>query len=174
MIGRSWTGSCPCCRWSRSADSRSLFREAAAGDCNRPRATQADRRFRTAVPRDSSTGRAERRNRRLEIQNEIRAHTVADGKYLQEAERILDLAQRAHAIYMEEDDNFRRRELIDLVVSKVVISDKRALPNLWEPFSAMSKMAVAASSPNRRSMVGRRGFEPLTSCVSSKRSSQLS
>ena len=91
------------------------------------------------------------RNRQLEIQNEIRAHTVADGKYLEEAERILDLAQRAHAIYMESDDNFKRRELIDLVVSKVVISDHRAVSNLWEPFSALAKVASVATSPDRGS-----------------------
>ena len=96
------------------------------------------------------------RHRRIQCrpqnQNEIRAHTVAGGKYLEEAERILDLAQRAHAIYTEEDDNFKRRELIDLVVPKVVISDNRALSNLWEPFAALSKVAVAATSPDRSSL----------------------
>ena len=94
---------------------------------------------------------AEWRSRQLEIHNELRAHTVAGGKYLDEAERILDLAQRAHAIYEEERDNFTRRRLIDTVVSKVTISDNQALSNLWEPFQSLSKVAVAAKSPDRGS-----------------------
>ena len=89
------------------------------------------------------------RSRQLEIQNELRAHTVADGKYLDEADRILDLAQRAHEIYDAEGDNFTRRRLIDTVVSKVTISDHRVLSNLWEPFNSLSKVAVAAKSPDR-------------------------
>ncbi len=103
------------------------------------------------TPEEFREKSGEWRNRQLEIQNEIRAHTVADGKYLEEAERILDLAQRAHAVYAEEDDNFKRRELIDIVVSKVTISDHRALSNLWEPFAALAKVAAAATSPDRSS-----------------------
>ncbi len=89
------------------------------------------------------------RSRQLEIQNELRAHTVADGKYLDESDRILDLAQRAHAIYEAEEDNFTRRKLIDALVSKVTIEDNRALSNLWEPFHSLSKVALKAKSPDR-------------------------
>lgn len=89
------------------------------------------------------------RARQLEIQNELRAHTVADGKYLDEASRILDLAQRAHEIYEAEEDNFARRELLDTIVSKVTIKDNRALSNLWEPFNSLSKLAVEAKSDIR-------------------------
>jgi hypothetical protein len=67
---------------------------------------------------------------------------------LEEAERILDLAQRAHAIYMEEPDNFTRRRLVDAVVSKVTVQDNRALSNLWEPFDSLSKVALASKSPD--------------------------
>lgn len=91
------------------------------------------------------------RARQLEILNELRAHTVADGKYLDEADRILDLAQRAHAIYEAEEDNFTRRRLLDGMVSKVTISDNQAVLNLWEPFSSLSKLALAAKSPDRSS-----------------------
>ena len=101
------------------------------------------------TPEEFREKSGEWRNRQLEIQNELRAHTVADGKYLEEAERILVLAQRAHAIDAEETDNFKRRELIDLVVSKVVISGNRALSNLWEPFNSLPKLAVEAKSQDR-------------------------
>ncbi len=111
-----------------------------------------DRLDELITPEEFRDKASEWRSRQLEIQNEIRAHTVADGKYLEEAGRILDLAQRAHAIYLEEPDNFTRRRLIDSVVSKVTISGNQALSNLWEPFNTLSKVAVAAKSPDRSSL----------------------
>jgi len=90
------------------------------------------------------------RARQIEIQNEIGAHQKADLSYLEEGARVLDLAQRAHQIYVKEQDQFARRKLIDLVVSKVVISGGRAVSNLREPFSTLSKLAVAANSGKGR------------------------
>jgi DNA invertase Pin-like site-specific DNA recombinase len=111
-----------------------------------------DRLDELITPEEFKEKSCEWRARQLEIQNEVRAHTVADGKYLEEAGRILDLAQRAHAIYLEEPDNFNRRRLVDAVVSKVTLQDNRALSNLWEPFNTLSKVAVAAKSPDRSSL----------------------
>lgn len=81
------------------------------------------------------------RNRLVEIQG---------GVYPEEASRVLDLAQRAHEIYRKETDQFLRRKLIDTMVSKVVISGGRAVSNLREPFSTLSKLAVASKSGNGR------------------------
>ena len=39
-----------------------------------------------------------------------------------------------------------RRKLLDSYVSKVVISDRRAVLNLREPLLSLSKLAIAASS----------------------------
>ncbi len=88
------------------------------------------------------------RNRQVEIQEEIGAHQKADVTYLEEASRILDLAHRAHALYMEQPDPFERRKLLDLMVSKVVVVDGRAVSNLREPFETLSKVLVEAGSAN--------------------------
>ena len=120
-----------------------------------------DRLDELITPEEFKEKSSEWRARQLEIQTDIRAHTVAEGRHLEEAELILDLAPRAHAIYMEEPDNFTRRRLVDAVVSKVTLQDNRALSNLWKPFSSLSKVALAAKSPDRGSlMVGARGVEP--------------
>ncbi len=116
------------------------------------------------TPEEFREKSSEWRSRQLEIQNEIRAHTVAYGKYLEEAERILELAQRAHAIYMDEPDNFTRRRLVDAVVSKVAFKDNRAVSNLWEPFETLSKVAVAAKSPDRGSLWWAREESNLHGC----------
>lgn len=50
----------------------------------------------------------------------------------------------------EERDNQTRRKLVDLVVSKVVISGGRVVSNLREPFSTLSKLVVAAGSGKSR------------------------
>ncbi len=90
------------------------------------------------------------RIRQVEIQEEIAAHQKADVSYLEEASRILDLAQRAHGLYMAQEDPFERRRLLDLMVSKVVVSDGRAVSNLREPFQTLAKVAVAATSAQGR------------------------
>jgi site-specific DNA recombinase len=91
------------------------------------------------------------RKRLVEIQNEVRAHQNADANYLDESSRILDLAHRAHEVYEAETDNHLKRQLVDLMVSKVVVREGRAVSNLREPFSALSKLASAAKSTERGS-----------------------
>jgi DNA invertase Pin-like site-specific DNA recombinase len=86
------------------------------------------------------------RARAIEIQNEIGAHKTASSNHLDDAMRILELAQRAHDLYQRQQNNHERRKLIDSYVSKVVISDRRAVLNLREPFLTLSKLAIAASS----------------------------
>ena len=96
------------------------------------------------------------RSRQVEIHNEVSAHHKADMSYLEEGSRVLDLGQRAYEIYSRETDNDSRRKLVDMMVSKVVISEGRAVSNLREPFSTLSKLAVAANSGNGRpSWLGR-------------------
>lgn len=90
------------------------------------------------------------RHRQMELQIEIQAHQKADVGYLQEASRILDLAQRAYDLYTKQQDNFEKRKLVDLLVSKVVVSDNRAVSNLREPFQTLSKVALKALSPSGR------------------------
>ncbi len=92
------------------------------------------------------------RLRLMDVQGEIRAHQEADGSYLEDATLILDIAQRAYAIYEVAADNFERRRIVDQLVSKVVISDRRAVLNLWEPYSVLSKVAVAAKSRKSSSL----------------------
>ncbi len=91
------------------------------------------------------------RKRLVEIQNEVRAHQSADANYMDESSRILDLAYRAYEVYAAETDNNLKRQLVDLMVSKVLITEGRAVSNLREPFSALSKLAVAAKSTERGS-----------------------
>lgn len=90
------------------------------------------------------------RRRQAELQIEIQAHQRADVGYLQEASRILDLAQRAYDLYMKQKDYFEKRKLVELLVSKVVISGGRAVSNLREPFQTLSRVALTANSSNRR------------------------
>ncbi len=90
------------------------------------------------------------RSRLFRLREEIRGTDGAHDLYLEEGYRILDLAQRAHAIFTESKDAASRRKLIELIVSKVVISGKKAVSNLREPFAALSKLAVAANSGKGR------------------------
>ena len=123
---------------------------------NRIEQAYNDRLDGVLTPQEFSEKASVWRSRQVEIQNEINAHHKADMSYLEEASRVLDLSQRAHEIYRRDADNFNRRKLVDLVVSKVVISEGRAVSNLREPFSTLSKLAVAANSGNGRpSWLGR-------------------
>lgn len=106
----------------------------------------ADRLDEVLTVEEYRTKTATWRARTIEIQNEIGAHKTADSRHLDDAMRILDLAQRAHDLYQRQQDNHERRKLIDSYVSKVVISDRKAVLNLREPFLTLSKLAIAASS----------------------------
>ncbi len=86
------------------------------------------------------------RARLLEVQNEIRAHQSSDHGFMDQADRILDLAQRAHEIYVRQQDNHERRKLVDSIISKVVISGRKAVLNLREPFETLAKLAYKANS----------------------------
>ena len=86
------------------------------------------------------------RDRLAKVKAELAGLDVAHEVYLNEASRILDLAQRAYDVYLAQPDNFERRKLLDDLVSKVVIKDKRALSNLKEPFETLAKLASAATS----------------------------
>lgn len=86
------------------------------------------------------------RGRLLEVQNEVNAHQSSDHGYMDQADRILDLAQRAHDLYMRQQDNHERRKLVDSFVSKVVISGRKAVLNLREPFQTLAKLALKANS----------------------------
>ena len=65
---------------------------------------------------------------------------------MDQADRILDLAQRAHELYLSQQDNHERRKLVDSIISKVVISGRKAVLNLREPFQTLSKLALRANS----------------------------
>ena len=86
------------------------------------------------------------RARMVQIQEELRAHQSADFTHADQAMHILELAQRAHELYMRQQDNHERRKLIDSYVSKVVISGRKAVLNLREPFLSLSKLALKANS----------------------------
>ncbi len=88
------------------------------------------------------------RNRQVEIQEEIGAHQKADETYLDEESRIRDLAQRAYQLYMKQKDPFERRKLLNLMVSKAVVSDGRPDSNLLQPFETVSNVLVEAGSAN--------------------------
>ncbi|NJN81247.1 MAG: hypothetical protein HC802_02455 [Caldilineaceae bacterium] len=66
------------------------------------------------------------RARFLEVQNEIRAHQSSDHGFMDQADRILELAQRAHELYLRQENNHERRKRVDSIVSKVVISGRMA------------------------------------------------
>jgi site-specific DNA recombinase len=86
------------------------------------------------------------RNRLVAIGGEIAGLEKDSPVFLEEASKILDLARRAHGLYARQRDNYERRKLIDLMGSKVVISGRRAVLNLREPFNSLSKLAFAANS----------------------------
>lgn len=86
------------------------------------------------------------RERLAKVREELRGLEGAHDLYLSDANRILDLGQRAYDIYMGQTDNFERRKLLDELVSKVVIRDRMALSNLKEPFQTLAKVASVATS----------------------------
>ena len=109
------------------------------------------------LPADEFSEKAQEwRRRQTELQVEIQAHQKADVDYLQLASRVLDLTQRAYDLYTRQQDNFEKRKLVDLMVSKVVVSDHQFVSNLREPFFTLSKLALAAvSRQNRPKWLGR-------------------
>ncbi len=86
------------------------------------------------------------RERLTKVRAELGGFEGAHDLYLDEASRILELAQRAYDVYTAQTDNFERRKLLDDLVSKVVIKDKMALSNLKEPFQTLARVASAADS----------------------------
>ena len=117
---------------------------------NRIEAAYGDR-LDGVITADEFTEKAQEwRRRQMELQVEIQAHMKADVSYLQEASRILDLSQRAYDLYMKQQDNFEKRKLVDLMVSKVVVTEHRVVSNLREPFQTLSRVAFAALSRKAR------------------------
>jgi hypothetical protein len=78
------------------------------------------------------------------IGQELRQLAEGARPLLEEAGRIIDVAAHAHEIYMKQPDPFERRKLIDIFVSRVVISRDSVLSNLREPFLTLSKVARRA------------------------------
>lgn len=117
---------------------------------NRIEAAYGDRLDGVITAEEFSLKAQEWRRRQTELQVEIQAHQKADVSYLQEASRVLDLSQRAYDLYMKQQDNFEKRKLVDLMVSKVVVSDNQVVSNLREPFLTLSKLAFAVISRKAR------------------------
>lgn len=88
--------------------------------------------------------------RLFEIRNGIRAHENTDATYMAQSERILDLAQRAYDLYVQQTNNYERRKLVDCIISKVVISDRRAVLNLRKPFETLTSLTLAIKSGQGR------------------------
>ncbi len=86
------------------------------------------------------------RNRLCSISDELQGVGTPPEENLQKAGRIIDLGRRAYSLFQEQPDNFERRKLIDLVVSKVTLRDKRVVLKLREPFESLSKLASVARS----------------------------
>jgi hypothetical protein len=84
------------------------------------------------------------RDRVAAIQEESKRLEIGHIEIVDEALRVLDLAQRAYALYMKQDDNFERRKLIEIFSSKVAISGGRVVSNWLEPFKTASKLAKEA------------------------------
>lgn len=86
------------------------------------------------------------RDRLSALRCELGALETKPELFLDEAAKILEMGQRAHALYLRQKDGYERRRLIDLVVSKVMILGRRVVLNLREPFNTLSKLAFAANS----------------------------
>ena len=90
-------------------------------------------------------GKASSTRERLEaVRDESKRLEIGHIEIVDEALQVLDLAQRAHALYLKQDDNFERRKLIEIFSSKVVISGGRVVSNWLEPFKTASKLAKEA------------------------------
>ena len=63
------------------------------------------------------------RDRLAKVRAELSGFEGAHDLYLDEASRILEIAQRAYDVYMAQTDGLERRKLLDDLVSKVVIKD---------------------------------------------------
>lgn len=118
---------------------------------SRLEAAYQDRLDGIITPEEFKTKAEGWRQRQAELQIELQAHESANVSYLQEASRILELAHKAHDLYVRTQDHFERRKLLDLIVSKVVISGGRAVSNLREPLPALVKLASGSGSGNDRS-----------------------
>jgi len=83
-------------------------------------------------------------NRIEKVREELRGLDAGGEAMIQEAMRLIDLARRAHTLFQQRPDNFEKRKVIDLLVSRVVIPGQKVLSNWREPFQSLSKLAKEA------------------------------
>ena len=76
-------------------------------------------------------------SRQNKIQEQIQEHRKASVNYLENGNRIVELAQRAYSLYVEQDP-FEQRKLLDLLLSNSVLIDGKVISELRKPFDTLA------------------------------------
>ena len=76
-------------------------------------------------------------SRQNRIQERIEEHTKAEGDYLENGARILELAQKAYSLYVTQD-SWEQRKLLDLVHSNSVLKGGKVYMELRKPFDMLA------------------------------------
>jgi len=71
------------------------------------------------------------------IEEQIAEHKKASVNYLENGNRILELAQKAYSLYISQDP-WEQRRLLDLLLSNSVLKDGRVLSELNKPFDTLA------------------------------------
>ena len=79
----------------------------------------------------------EYRERRNSIEERIAMHRQAGANYLEDSNRILELAQNAFSLYITQD-NFEKRKLLCLLLSNSVVRDGKIEYKLRKPFDTLA------------------------------------
>ncbi len=93
-------------------------------------------------------------NRHSKILEQMEEHRQAGGNYLESANRILELAQKAYSLYVEQD-SFEKRKLLDLLLSNSILRDGEIISELRKPFNILADGAEEEERQAAQNM----GFE---------------
>ena len=101
---------------------------------------------------------AEYRGRQECIKAQLDAHGVADVGYIENAERILELSQRAYSLYVAQNPA-EQRKLLDLLLSNCSLRDGAVRCELRKPFDLIADGVAEEERLPRRERLKKAGNE---------------
>lgn len=85
------------------------------------------------------------RDRLGKVEEKLKAHTSADGEYLDQGIRILELANSAYNQWVMRD-SFEKAKLLKILCSNLVLDHKSVLPEYRQPFDLIAKASQIESA----------------------------
>jgi site-specific DNA recombinase len=80
-------------------------------------------------------------SRQNRVEERITEHKKASVNYLEDGNRILELAQKAYSLYVNQN-SFEQRKLLDLLLSNSILKDGTVISELRKPFDTLADGAI--------------------------------